>query len=526
MSSAVVTPTEYRNLPVVQLQESPTNPRRRFDEHGLNELAASFKTQGVLQPLLVRELGPDQYEVVAGARRLRAAKLAELTEVPVRVVALSDGDCVVTQLIENIQREGVHPMEEALAFETLLRLDEPHYDITAVAAKAGKSPAFVAQRLRLVELISSVAEAFLADDIGVGHALTIAKLPQSEQQRAFDAGFRSVWGAGGETRVLLPVRDLTAWIEHNILLSLDKVPFDKADETLLPEAGSCVSCPKRTGFNTLLFGETADACTDGACFNAKLGSHVARQLTAKPNLVQISTAWNGRGEGEILGRNRYVALQLNRKPGKSKLLSPAQKPCKSMAEAIVADGSERGRVVKICADTHCRVHFPNYREPKPEDLARQREQRRKELEQRKTEATVRHRILADVLKDVDAPLERADLVLVLQSALETQQPERQMLIARRHKLVDGTAREVTYPQVQKALGRLLRQSDESGLSKLFVELVLLSEVESTGEPERLLAAAKQHKVDVAKLRKSVEQEFAAKHAKAQAKQKPKAKTVA
>ncbi len=90
MPKTVAVNSEYRNLPLAQLQESPTNPRRRFDERGLNELAANFKSQGVLQPLLVRAVGEDQYEVVAGARRLRAAKLAELSEIPVRVAELSD----------------------------------------------------------------------------------------------------------------------------------------------------------------------------------------------------------------------------------------------------------------------------------------------------------------------------------------------------------------------------------------------------------------------------------------------------
>ena len=79
----------------------------------------------------------------------------------------------------------------------------------------------MATRLRLVELTPSIAEAFLADEIGVGHALEIAKLPQPEQQRAFDAAFHTVWNGGKETRILRPVRDLTAWIEQNILLSLD-----------------------------------------------------------------------------------------------------------------------------------------------------------------------------------------------------------------------------------------------------------------------------------------------------------------
>jgi len=310
---------EYRNLPIVQLQESPTNPRRRFDEHSLAELADSFKAQGVLQPLLVREIEENKYEVVAGARRLRAAKIAELESVPVRVVALSDAACIETQLVENIQREGVHPLEEACAFHALLHTEGLQYDIPSLAVKAGKSPAFVATRLRLVELISSIAEAFLADQIGVGHALEIAKLPQPEQQRAFDAAFRTVWSNGKDNRILLPVRELTAWIEQNILLTLDSVPFDKNDEALLPEAGSCTNCPKRTGYNTLLFGEaTKDSCTDGSCFNAKLAKHIKRQVAERPKLVQIATGDGAHNNDAVLGRNRYMVLNLSPRNGKSK----------------------------------------------------------------------------------------------------------------------------------------------------------------------------------------------------------------
>ena len=523
MSKIVAVTSEYRNLPLAQLQESPTNPRRRFDEHSLNELAASFKSQGVLQPLLVRAISNDKYEVIAGARRLRAAKLAELTDVPVRVVALSDSDCVVAQLIENIQREGVHPMEEALAFDALLRLESPRYDIAAVAQKAGKSPAFVAQRQRLVELIPSIAEAFLADQIGVGHALEIAKLPKEQQEKAFDAAFRTVWNGGKDTRVLLPLRDLTAWIEQNILLSLDSVPFDKNDATLVPEAGSCAECPKRTGFNTLLFGEMShrDQCTDGVCFNNKLGKSVERQIAEKPKLVQITTNHGTRGDGAVLPRNRYVALQLAKAAKAKQPLSPYQKPCKHMAEAIVVDGAERGHIAKICAEPTCAVHFADRHTPDPAQQAKEREQRRKELEKQKLETTVRHRTLAEVLKKVSAPMERADLVLVANALLEKTEPLRRETLARRHKMVDGTASEVTYPQVQKGLARLLRQLDESGLSRLIVEIALLGIVESAAQDETdaLTAAAKRHRVDVAKVRQAVTAEFAARQAKATAKQK-------
>jgi len=106
MSKTVTAISEYRNLPLAQLQESPTNPRRRFDEHSLNELASSFKAQGVLQSLLVRAIDTNLYEIVAGARRYRAAKLAALEQVPVRVVSLSDAACVEVQLVELSRGKG------------------------------------------------------------------------------------------------------------------------------------------------------------------------------------------------------------------------------------------------------------------------------------------------------------------------------------------------------------------------------------------------------------------------------------
>jgi ParB family transcriptional regulator, chromosome partitioning protein len=530
MSKAVTTINEYRNLPLTQLQESPTNPRRRFDEHSMNELASSFKAQGVLQPLLVRAIDINLYQIVAGARRYRAAKLAALEEVPVRVVSLSDAACVEAQLVENIQREGVHPLEEAFAFHALLHTEGLQYDINSLAVKAGKSPSFIAQRLKLVELLPSIAEAFLADQIGVGHALEIAKLPQDHQQKAFDAAFRVVWNGATQSSVI-PLRDFTAWIEQNILLSLDSVPFDKTDATLVPEAGSCAECPKRTGFNTLLFGEMShrDQCTDAACLNNKVSRYVERQLEAKPKLVQISTTYGGRVEGSVLPRSRYIALRLAKSKAKQPL-SPNEKPCKHMADAIVVEGLERGHTAKVCAEPSCTVHFPgrNNKATNEAQLATEREQRRRELEKRKLESTVRHRILAEVLRKVGAPLDRADLVLIANAMLEKTEPLRRETLARRHKMVDGSSSEVTYPQVQKGLQRLVRQLDESGLSKLIIEMVLLGSVESASQDETdvLTATAKRHRVDVAKVRTTVEAEVSAKQAKAAAKQKKAASTKA
>src|SRR5438445_1224775 len=276
MHSHVSQNHEYRDVPVTALIESASNPRKRFDENSLRELAASFKSQGVLAPLLVRQLDESKYEVIAGPRRLRADKLAELETVPVRVVKLSDAEAIEAQCVENLQREDIHPLEEALGFKSLLELGEP-YNIAHIAARSGKNEAYIYGRLRLADLIPPVAEAFLKDKITIGHALLIAKLPASQQQEALGAAFRSTWTSEGNTQLLIPVRELAAWIESNILLQLASAQFDKQDETLVPAAGSCVNCPKRTGFNKLLFGDVArkDSCSDPQCFRAKIDAHVS-----------------------------------------------------------------------------------------------------------------------------------------------------------------------------------------------------------------------------------------------------------
>ena len=188
--------TEYRNLPLSILAESKTNPRRIFEDTALKELADSIRSQGVLSPLLVRPLTERSFEIVAGARRYRAAQMAEVDNVPVRIVNLTDAEALEAQLIENLQRRDVHPLEEAQGFRALLNLEEPKYSIEQIAARTGKTPAYVAVRLKLTELIPVVVEAFYQDEIGVGHALLLAKLQTNQQGEALTACFKEDWSNG------------------------------------------------------------------------------------------------------------------------------------------------------------------------------------------------------------------------------------------------------------------------------------------------------------------------------------------
>src|SRR5580658_386431 len=203
---------------------------------------------------------------------------------------------------------------------------------------------------------------------------------------------------------------LAAWIESNILLQLASAPFEKQDETLVPEAGSCANCPKRTGFNKLLFPDVRkDSCTSPDCFRAKIDASVKETLGTKPQLIQISAAWNSR-EGAPLGRNQYVELEIKRPKanGATSKLPANQKPCDKMTEAVVMDGGKRGQVVKVCADPACRTHHPNT--PSPQQVERERAEERKRIEKEKLAITTRHRVLATILQRVSAPLKKADLL--------------------------------------------------------------------------------------------------------------------
>ena len=212
--------------------------------------------------------------------------------------------------------------------------------------------------------------------------------------------------------IKMPSALLAAWIESNILLQLASAPFDKQDETLVPEAGSCVNCPKLgTGFNKLLFPDVRkDSRTSPDCFRAKIDASVKKTLETKPQLIQISAAWNSR-EGALLGRNHYVELEI-KKPkasGASSKLPAKQKPCEKMTEAIVMDGGKRGQVVKVCADPACRVHHPDT--PSPQQVERGAD-RGTEADQRRRNWRLRLAIVSwpRSLQRVSAPLKKADLL--------------------------------------------------------------------------------------------------------------------
>jgi len=526
METTVINATEYRELPLALLSESKTNPRRVFDDVSLRELAASIRSQGVLSPLLVRPLTENGFEIVAGARRYRAARMAEAVTVPVRIKQMDDAEVLEAQLVENLIRAEIHPMEEAEGFARLLALEEPKYSIEQIAAKVGKHPSFVASRLKLVDLVPAAVDAFYANEIGVGHALLLAKLPADQQEQALSACFKEAYNSGGATptRILLPVRNLQFWIETNVLLILKDAPFDKRDAQLVPTAGSCADCPKRTGHNKLLFGDDlgkqGDQCTDPRCYNAKLAAHVAKTVAAKPNLVQISTAYGGQKEGSpVLPRNKYTAIRDDKPQKKEDAQRPEFKVCKFATDAIITEGSDIGTIHKVCANPECPIHHASKQRPAT-DAAFKAEQEKRRREEAIAQATGL-RVLKATSDAVPVRLMKRDLLFVIEHLAAALDERRMAIIFRLHG-IGKTSGAGDAPA--KLLASFLRKADESTLGRVLVAITVLQSAHSSNESAKALReAAEFYKVDVAAITAKIKQEFAAKE-KTQATRKDAGKT--
>jgi len=259
--------TTTQAIPITQLTESPTNPRKRYGD--LNQLADSIRSVGVLQPITVRPAGdtdhPDKtgpYQIVFGHRRYRAAKLAKLKEIPAIVRELSNTEALELQVVENCQRADIHPLEEADAYASLLASSQITTD--ELAAKLGKSRTSVYDRLKLRELQGeAVREAFLADKFGASVAMLIARIPKELQDQALEA----IKDGDG----VLSYRDARWELTQRFTLLLKGAPFKTGDAELITSAGPCTTCPKRSGNQPELFGDVdrPDVCTDPTCYRDK-----------------------------------------------------------------------------------------------------------------------------------------------------------------------------------------------------------------------------------------------------------------
>lgn len=410
-----------------ELVPAADNPRGEPAPESIAELRDSIKAKGIIQPLLVRSRGAKGFEIIAGYRRYMAAKLAGFEYVPCRVLTVSDDEAQELRIVENLQREDIHPMEEAQAYAALKR------PVADVAAKVGKSIAYVTQRIHLLKLIGPAQKAFRAGHFTIDHAIQIARLRTDDQERAL-AYVMEMWdeqafypgsddeqqakviqriarSTSGEKmrdldRPVCTVQELSNFIQSAVHLNLRDAAFDKKDATLLKESGSCTECPRRTGFNRDLFSdiEQADTCTDPACYHKKEHAHVQRiidrlKAEKKPYVLITTQPRKPKGFPTAITWRSFRELQGT--------------PCAHAITGISVD-TPIGKLKTVCADKECKKHWPpqsqsaHHTAPK-EDPKKQEEQKLKEQINDEVTKAIEKLVLDAVVAKADATLRPVDL---------------------------------------------------------------------------------------------------------------------
>lgn len=350
---------QMRMLPVGGIVASLTNPRKIFKAEPLQELANSIQASGVHQPILVRPLPaarleetsralrssvlawpfattrkrePIEYELVAGERRWRACQLAGVAEIPAMIRELTDEQALEVQVVENLQREDVTELEEAEGYEVLMQ----HGNLSAeqVGAKIGKSRSYVYGRLKVLDLCQQGREALREGQLDFSKALLIARIPDEGLQiKALEFCTHTNWEGD-----LPGYRECANHVQNNYMLRLDKAQFTITDATLLPEAGACGTCPKRTGANPDLFKDvdSADVCTDPKCYRAKEDAYTAQVVAAAQAKGQTVIAGD---EAAELAYDNYNSKLKGYKRLDSVDDSPTDKPLRSIiGQQMEAEG--------------------------------------------------------------------------------------------------------------------------------------------------------------------------------------------
>lgn len=276
--------TDFKTIPLKSIHPDENQPRKFYDELAMAELTESVKEKGILQPILLRPNGKG-YKLVCGERRYRAATAAGLKDIPAVIRELTDDEALELQIIENLQRKDVNPMEEGSAFKML----KDKFSIEEIAHRIGKGPAYVAQRMKLTDMTGEWQDLSFADKSKLTLAFKIARLPEKSQREIYkEARVPKDWTKKKDW-------EISSWISaENHKHELDKASFKTDDADLYPEAGACNTCQHNSHFNKLLFPELQKKriCHNGVCFQIK--SQKAYQQTIEkamqdPDVLFVTT---------------------------------------------------------------------------------------------------------------------------------------------------------------------------------------------------------------------------------------------
>lgn len=269
MNKVVKNPIQYGDPE--SMVPSPFNPRKHLGD--LTDLIASVRKDGLLQPIVVRQVaidGPDAWrlEVVFGHRRRAAAIAGGLDVIPYICRTFTDDEALTVQIVENSQREDVHPVDEADSF---VMLRDRGHTLASIADSIGRPPSFVAKRMQLANLTPKGRKAYDDGLLTLGAAMAICRIPLAKTQDEVTKHLTNSWQVRNSDGQV-SAGDAEDMIQRNYMLRLKDADFDVTDPKCVPKAGACTECPKRTGAQSDLFGEIAsdDQCLDVVCYRRKL----------------------------------------------------------------------------------------------------------------------------------------------------------------------------------------------------------------------------------------------------------------
>ena len=418
----------------------------------------------------------------------------------------------------------MHPLDEAQGYAALIELQPDTYTVESIASRIDRSPAYVNGRLRLIQLIPDAKQAFYEDKLTVAHAFEIARLQPNDQRRALQECFPQYRNAAAifkdKKAEATTVRELRAWIEREIHLDLTNAPFDPQDETLLPKAGACARCPKRTGSNPLLFPEVRQKsiCTDRECYRAKVEALVQIQVKPleekgeKPLRVSQAPAWQANGHAkDVLFEGQYRKAK-------------AKGECPTTKAAVLIDGKGAGSIFYLCQAEKCDVHNRVTRyQPTPQEQA----QRKKEALAERVEKLSRVRVLLAIRKKLPDVFSRPDLEMVALDYFRRLGHDNHHRLSKlyaweeKKRKTSWGAETVDYEKIAAAVVQAMTAAD---LHRFLVVCALVSDLycpgydprQTLGKDSKLALTATRYKVDAAQVVAKVRAEHCKPNAKAKA----------
>jgi ParB family transcriptional regulator, chromosome partitioning protein len=513
-SGAVSAPAEvkFQLLALEKIVPSKTNPRKAFDAADQEKLEASIAEVGIQSPIKVRPQN-GHFEIIFGERRFRAAKKVGLKKIPAFIQKLSDDQALEIQMIENVQRVDLSAIEKAQGYQALI--DRKIYDVAGLAKKLGLSTSSIYMTLKLLDLVEPAKKALQEGQIKAAHAEKLARLQPDVQKKFLERIIQPVDVAQGDPedwghkerreKAVVPVRALEALIEDEIHTDLAKMPWDKEDLELLPKAGACSQCPKRSGNCRDLYPELKkdSICTDRACFIAKFNAWIdrrIRELKAQGKKVAVISeeeySWR---LDAVKGREGVKRLGQWHVPGKKK--------CRNLGIGILFEGKRRGQEIDACTAEACGVHNPrptahysSSSSSSPGKSAAQlaREEAKREEAQRK-ECRKKERVLAVYYAAIKSGPPKLGLEEIREIAFDAYQgdfPEDALKVV--------GLKDVCWPTAKKKLNSM----KEADLLKIIRAKKLTGNYCDEPDPAAVQAASKAWKVDEKKIDRELKAKWA------------------